>query len=396
VTELELSLIWRQPEALANALQVFEAQHNVRVHVQVLDPTQEQRQLTDFAIFSTGPDVSEVGSTWLSSLMSMNALRPFKPQEVHALGGREAFFPVGWQAGERDGDLMAAPWRADTRVIYYRRDLLQQAGIDERSAFATVDDLQRTLARLRTLPGVIPCGIPTNRHPMVLHVLAPYVWGAGGHFMRQDGQKTLFAEPKALAGVVEYFNTFAPVLTPAVQGLPDSDVAGLFAAGKVAVTVSGHWLLDVIRKQQVAAPQVMANLGVALTPGAQYTGGMNLVIWKHTRSSQLAFELVRFLTQQEFQTTYSREAEYLPALRQALNSPPFSTDPEYHFLSTSLQSGRAFGGAYMWGLVEDRLTTTIYELWQQIFVDPRADWSNAVAHKLKSIAERLDRTFASG
>jgi multiple sugar transport system substrate-binding protein len=396
VTELELSLIWRQPEALASALQVFEARHNVHVHVQVLDPTQEQRQLTDFAIFSTGPDVSEVGSTWLSSLMSMNALRPFKPQEVRALGGQVAFFPVVWRAGERGGNVMAAPWRADTRVIYYRRDLLQRAGIDEQSAFATVDDLRRTLTRLRTLPGVIPCGIPTDRHPMILHILAPYVWGAGGRFMRQDGKKTLFAEPEALAGVIKYFNTFAPALTPAVQGLSDSDITGLFAAGKVAVTISGHWLLDMVRKQQSAAPQVIANLGVALTPGAQYIGGMSLLIWKYTRFPQLAFELVRFLTQQEFQTTYSREAEYLPALRQALNSPPFTTDPEYHFLSTSLQSGRAFDAVYMWGLVEDRLTTAIYELWQQVFVDPKTDLSGIVAHKLKSIAERLDRTFASG
>lgn len=393
--ELELSLIWRQPEPLASALQVFEARHDVHVYVQVLDPTQEQRQLTDFAIFSTGPDVSEVGSTWLSSLMSMNALRLFRPREVRALGGQGAFFPVVWQAGERDGNVMAAPWRTDTRVIYYRRDLLQQAGIDEQNAFATVDDLQRTLTRLRTLPGVIPCAIPTNRHPMVLHILAPFVWGADGRFMRQDGQKTLFAEPEALVGAIKYFNTFAPALTPAVQGLSDSEIAGLFVTGKVAVTISGHWVLDMVRKQQSAAPQVIANLGVALTPGAQYVGGMNLVIWKYTRFPQQAFELVRFLTQQEFQTTYSREAEYLPALRRALNAPPFTTDPEYHFLSQSLQSGRAFGAIYMWGLVEDRLTTAIYELWQQIFTDPKTDLSSTVAHKLKSIAERLDRTFSS-
>jgi multiple sugar transport system substrate-binding protein len=393
--ELELSLTWGQPEALANALRVFEAEQDISVHVQVLDPTQERRQLADYAIFGAGPDVSEVGSTWLSSLMSMNAILPFSPREVLVLGGQEAFFPVVWQAGVRDGDVMAAPWRTDTRVIYYRRDLLQQAGIDEQSAFATVDDLQRTLTRLHTLQDVIPCAIPTNRHSMILHILAPFVWEAGGYFMRPDGRRALFAEPDALAGIVKYFNTFAPALTPAVQGLSDSKITNLFTAGQVAVTISGHWVLDMVRKQHSAAPGVMANLGVALTPGAQYIGGMNLAIWKHTSLPQQAFELVRFLTRQEFQTTYSREAEYLPALRQALNSPPFTTDPEYHLLSQSLQSGRAFGAAYMWGLVEDRLTTAIYELWRQIFTDPQADLTSIVAHKLKPVAERLNRTFSS-
>jgi multiple sugar transport system substrate-binding protein len=393
MVELELSLIWGLPEALTDALQVFEAEHNIRVHGQVLDRTQEQRQLADFAIFGAGPDVSEVGSTWLSGLMSMNALRPFAPREVHALGGAGAFFPVVWQAGVEDGTVMAVPWRTDTRVIYYRRDLLQQAGIDEQTAFATVDDLQHTLIRLHTLQDGIPCAIPTNRHPMILHVLAPYLWGTGGNFMRKDGRKTLFAEPEALTGIVKYFKTFAPALTPAVQGLSDSETASLFTTGKVAFTISGHWILDPVRKQRNTVPEVVANLGVALTPEAQYAGGMNLVIWKHARYPREALELVRFLTQQEFQTTYLRYAEYLPALNQALNSPPFTTDPEYHFLSKSLQSGRAFGATYMWGLVEDRLTTAVYELWRQIFADPKIDIVSTVTNKLKPLAERLDRTL---
>ena len=49
----------------------------------------------------------------------------------------------------------------------------------------------------------------------------------------------------------------------------------------------------------------------------------------------------------------------------------------------------------MWGLVEDRLTTAISELWQQVFADPHIDLPGAVAAKLRPLAERLDRTLAS-
>ena len=172
MVELELSLIWDMPAALADALHKFEERYQIAVHVDVLDRTQEQRQLSDFAVFRTGPDVSEVGTTWLSGLISMQALRAFSPWEVDAFRREGAFFLPVWQPGVEQGTVLAIPWRTDTRVIFYRRDLLRQAEVDEATAFATVQDLRQTLRRLQTLLGVIPCIIPTNRHPMILHILA--------------------------------------------------------------------------------------------------------------------------------------------------------------------------------------------------------------------------------
>jgi len=122
---------------------------------------------------------------------------------------------------------------------------------------------------------------------------------------------------------------------------------------------------------------------------------MSLVIWEYSRHPKEALKLVRFLTDYEFQAMYLRQAGYLPARQQALNSPPFSTDPHYHLLGQSLQTGRGFTAAYMWGLVEDRLTTAISELWQQVFADPHVDLPGAVADKLRPLAERLDRTLST-
>lgn len=396
MVELELSLTWGLPDALADALLEFTERYRIGVHVDILDRTREQRQLSDFAIFGAGPDVSEVGTTWLSSLISMDALRDFSSWEVNDFERQGSFFRPAWQPGVERDTTLAIPWRTDTRVIYYRRDLLRQAGIDEKTAFATVEDLQHTLRRLQTLPGIIPCFIPTNRHPTILHVLAPWVWQAGGHFMKRDGRKTLFAEPEALAGFVQYFETFAPVLKPETHGLSDSRACRSFLAGQTAVTISGHWLLDLVQTQPDIPPEVATNLGLVLTPGAQYRGGLSLVIWRHSRHSREALRLVQFLVDQEFQTTHLRQAGYLPARQRALNSPPFTTDPHFRLIGQSLQSGQGFNAAYMWGLVEDRLITAISDLWQQIFAEPNVDLPDAIAARLEPLARRLDRTLASG
>ena len=52
--------------------------------------------------------------------------------ELNVLGGSAAFLPSSWQSsivlGEKE--VCAVPWLADTRLIYYRRDLLDKAGVD--------------------------------------------------------------------------------------------------------------------------------------------------------------------------------------------------------------------------------------------------------------------------
>ena len=45
--------------------------------------------------------------------------------------------------------LWAAPWLADTRIICYRRDLFEQAGVDAATAFQSPAQLENALQRLR-------------------------------------------------------------------------------------------------------------------------------------------------------------------------------------------------------------------------------------------------------
>lgn len=394
MAEIELSLTWDYPQPLADALAQFTHETGIKVHVQVLDTTQERRQLSDFALFRRGPDVSEVGSTWLSNLVAMNALRPFHDHEVRQMGGQGLFNPAMWEVGSRGGEAMAIPWRSDVRLVYYRRDLLAQAGVDETTAFTTVDNMQETLRKLAMLSDVHPCAIPTGQNPLLLHIVAPWVWQAGGQFMSRDGRSTRFDDPEALKGMQTYFETFAPYLTPEWQNRTDSELVHHFTNGQLAVIVSGHWILDMIYVWQETKPEIAANLGVALTPGEQYTGGMHLAIWRHSRHQKEALKLVDFLTSQETQTKTIREIGYIPARQDVLAQPPYSSSP-FDVVANTLQKGRAFYGAYMWGLVEDRLTTAIYELWQQFFDNPQLDIPAATAYRIQYMAERLNRTLSS-
>ena len=396
MAELELSIMSatsNPPDALVRALKEFEARNGIHVRVRVFSWNTAWAELMKVALYRTGPDISEVGTTWIDSLTMMDTLRPFTLNETASLGGLSVFLPSSWKSGSMLGgqQTWAVPWLADTRVIYFRRDLLRQVGIDEQSAFETHEQLTRTLHRLQENGVTVPWVMPTVQTLPALHTLASWVWGAGGHFISADGRHTQFSEPKARAGMCAYFDLHR-YLAPSARNLDDNQANVIFRQGKAAAIISGQWLLNAIRHQE-AAPEVVANLGVALVPGVPFVGGSNLVVWRHSRRVNEAMELVRFLTSPQVQTSYVSQAGLLPARRDALTASPFTTEPPFQVISASLKTGRGFQAAYMWGLIEDGLIATLGVLWKAIFSNPELDIEQEVAERMQVLARSLNHTL---
>ena len=101
-------------------------QHTVDYHL--LDWGSAWRTLLRTALDNRGADVSEVGSTWVISLADMQALRAISRAEIHTLGGEDTFLPAAFRSCQRinDPQLWAVPFTTETRLLYYRKDLLSQ------------------------------------------------------------------------------------------------------------------------------------------------------------------------------------------------------------------------------------------------------------------------------
>src|SRR6185295_3255397 len=140
-----------QAKGIQPLLERFEAEQHVRVRLRLLAWDTAWSDLVKVALYSDGPDVSEIGSTWLGDLVAMNALRPFPEDEIAALGGANAFLTSAWQGTRLFGDAYtwAVPWVSGARLLYYRRSLLEQAGLDDCDAFVTAEQVERTLASLQ-------------------------------------------------------------------------------------------------------------------------------------------------------------------------------------------------------------------------------------------------------
>ncbi len=366
-------------------LEQFEQEEKIRVRLEMISWAMGWARLAEIGLYHIGPDISEVGSTWVMDLVRMDALRPYSEAEVQAISGGRGYFEACWSGGVSRGadhTIWSVPLGADSRAIFYRRDLLHQAGVDESSAFRDFAHFERTLARLKSAGAELPLALPTKPSRNSLHNLAAFVWGMGGDFLNPDGTHLEFDQPKALEGFKAFFE-LAPYIGKERFDEYDSD--GTFQTGKAAVTMSGYWILS-----QRQAPSVTENLGVAALPGVPFVGGEHLAIWKHARRPEYALKLARFLSRKA-----SGEELYpefgLPVFPDGWDTPALQR-PGYDVFLNALKHGRSFSSGPLWGLVEKRLTDALAEIWTEVLAHPeRAE--AAVERHISTLAQRLHATI---
>jgi multiple sugar transport system substrate-binding protein len=384
--EIEFSLMAGSPAHIQPLLDQFEAAHGVRVRPRLMTWDMAWSDLVKVALYGDGPDVSEIGSTWLGDLAAMNALRPFEPADLALFGGPAAFLPSTWQGAQLLGETQpwAIPWLTGARLLFYRRGLLERAGVDEASAFADPEHLHRTVERLAAAGVQVPWTVPTGPTHTTLLNVASWVWGAGGDFISPDGKRTFFSQPQARAGMRAYF-ALGRFLAPPVRALTGLQPDDHFLQHpETAITLSGPWLFGAA---QAGLPE---QLGVALPPGPSFVGGSQLVVWKHSRHPEAALRLAAFLCAPQPQLAYSQAVGLIPTRLEALAEPPFATHPFWQLATRGLRTGRSFRVTRSWGLMEDRLTTALASLWPDVLADPEADLDALIARRLEPLAQRLD------
>ncbi len=355
-------------------------------------------QVLRTAVFQkSGAEIAQVGSTWVSALMGMQALRPFAVPEVLRIQQAGDFLPVAWSSSAAEDDtkkrVWAIPWSTDARVVYYWADMFEQAGIDPETAFINPRNFEDTLERLQGSGFETPWVACTAPEVNTVHHICMWIWQYGSDILSPDGREARFTEPDALAAIEAYFrlHRFIPD-TP--NGLSEGDVLTLFQQRKAACILTGTW---VVTPEMRADADLFSRLEAVLPPAPPYVGGTSLVVLNHlsARHEQSAIDLIVRLTSDEFFTDFAPMAGYdLPVRSDLLEKPPFSEHPFMSVLAQALQNGRAIPNLMRWGIVEDELKMAFYRIWMDIKSQPDQPLDAIIANQLEPLAARLNRTLA--
>jgi multiple sugar transport system substrate-binding protein len=396
MVEIEFSVMESVTGAAQNLrplLDAFEKQHHIHVDLTPIHWDNGWTEIAKFGIYGHGPDVSSIGTTWIGSLAAMQALRPFTPQEVRALGGADAFFESIWKSGftPDEPDPWAIPWLGDVLDFYYWKDHFKKAGIrDIEAAFASDEALMETLKKLQRSGIPYPLSLSLTEMTMVLQEAAHWVWAAGGDFVSDDKRRVTFNEPAAMMGFKNYFS-LQRFIDPEFlnrNGAP----ADAFYNRKTAIQISGQWQ-GIILADQYPNPEDIVS--IAAPPKTTYVGGASFVIWKYSRHAAEAFQLVRFLSAQPPHIPASSHADEIPTRRDALNMPSVEDNIFHRTYLQTLQTGRTYPVMRLWGSIEGKLITEVSSIWKELFSNPDQALESCLHNHLDPLAKRLNLALQS-
>ncbi len=397
--------------AIRTELDAFEKLHpNVKVQAEVLDWGAAWPKLTTAATSGEGPDVSQLGTTWVAAISSMGALRPFTQAEIAAMGGGKAFVEASWKTGNPIGSgfTTAIPWFVDVRAVVYRKDLLSAAGVDPKTAFASWESFDAALAKLQAAnKDVAAFAYPGKNDWNVLHNFAPWVWGAGGDMLNPGNTAAVFNSQEGVAGVKFYASLYTKGYAPKeALELNSAQVEGLFSSGKVAMVIAGPWMIKGARTPQAkggwAESEAAKNLAVAEIPtgGAgrfTFVGGSNLAVWNSSKNPTEAVELVKFLAAKESQIRYGNNIGMLPALKDALTDPSFAKDPDYSVFITASEHGKSYPAIAAWGPLETAMVKNLGLLWDDVAgVNGPFNPDKMIPGRLDAAAKEVNLLLAAG
>ena len=122
----------REGEVVERLLPEFERRHpELRVRLQQIPWTAAHAKLLTAFAGDTLPDLCQLGNTWVPELVALGALENLDRRvAASSVVAPDDYFPGVWDTNVIDGHLYGIPWYVDTRLLFYRSDLLAQAGFD--------------------------------------------------------------------------------------------------------------------------------------------------------------------------------------------------------------------------------------------------------------------------
>jgi multiple sugar transport system substrate-binding protein len=382
--ELRFWAMGREGEVVAQLLPEFERAHpGIKVTVQQLPWTAaHEKLLTAFAGDAT-PDLCQLGNTWIPELVALNALEPLDRYAAAStiVDGGDYFAGI-WDTNRIDGRLFGVPWYVDTRLMFYRRDLLRQAGFSSPP---------RTWQEWTQMLAAVQRDAPADRHAILLPLnevepLLALALQEDEPLLRENGRWGNFEAAGFRRALQFYLEMFERGWAPAVSGAAVSNLWSEFGRGRFVFFVSGPWNIGELRRRLPAEQQgtwMTAPLPGPDGPGASIAGGSSLVVFRASRHKEAAWRLVEFLSQPAVQRRFHALTGDLPPRRATWEDPALVADVHARAFREQLERVRPAPKVPEW----ERIATEM-RLVTERMVRGRLTVAEA-AHELDARADRI-------
>ncbi|NHZ90025.1 extracellular solute-binding protein [Massilia sp. CCM 8733] len=325
--ELRLWAMGREGEVVKELLADFEKINpGIRIKVQQLPWLSAQEKLLTAFAGDVTPDLCQLGNTWIPQFAALGAIEPLGDRIDRAGGVMSAdYFPGIWASNQIDARLFGVPWYVDTRLIYYRKDLLLEAGVAKPPA-SWAEWLEAMRAVKQRSPQNYGVLLPLNEYEQLLSLALQQ----DAPLLREGGRFGDFRHADFRATLQFYLDIFKAGLAPRLSATAISNVWDEFAKGLFTFYISGPWNIGEFKRRLPPDKQhtwMTAPLPGPHGPGASVAGGASLVVFKASQHKEEAWKVIEYLSQPEVQRRFYQITGNLPPRRSAWADPALRGDP---------------------------------------------------------------------
>ncbi len=393
----------REAEVVAELLPEFHARHpSVQVHVQQLPWTAAHEKLLTAYAGGSLPDLCQLGNTWLPEFTALDALEPLDARIAAAGLQLDDYFAgileTNVMATEHGKRLFGLPWYVDTRLLFYRSDLLQAAGIAHPpQSWAEWLTAMRAIRRHGSPRGygvLLPLNEPDPLFALALQQ---------GAVLADDNSRGAFSQPAFRRALDFYAGIFHEGLAPSMTNTQVSNVWDEFARGMFAFYVSGPWNIGEFRRRLPKERQgdwATAPLPGPDGPGLSTAGGSSLVMFKGSPRQAGAWQLIEFLSEPATMQRFHALTGNLPPRRSAWRSAALADDVPSRAFAQQLERVRAAPKIPEWERIFQEMQLTAERVVQGTQSAAAATaqldaWVDALLEKRRWLRQRAGRAEAA-
>lgn len=294
---------------------------------------QRQSMINNAQTKSDAYCVLSVDVVWVAEFAANRWLEALPADQLPA----DKFLKPVWQTGMYRDRLYAVPHASDGGLLYYRSDLLKQAGIDK--APASWDDMKKSCDAVRKLPGQenIGCyGGQLAKYEGGTVNIAEAINGGGGVFFDQAG-KPKVDTPEAAKGLDYLVNGLKTNFIPQ-EALTYKEEEGraAFEAGRLLFYRNWPYQYSLTAKKLEGKYDIAPLPAMGDHAGASSLGGHNAGISTSCKNKATAFDFIKWYTDEDAQKYMLKEESLAPVYSSLYN------DAEmvklYPYLPTLLKS----------------------------------------------------------
>jgi multiple sugar transport system substrate-binding protein len=309
-------------ETLPKVIQRFnEEDHKFKVVMQVMSNDTGQyfdKMRTEFQVGRSAIDVIGADVIWPAQFAANGWIEDLG--ELFTEEMQQDFFPATIETSTYNGKIYGVPWYSDAGLLYYRKDLLDKAGLKPPK---TWDELRDQAAKVREQEGIRD-GFTFQGAEYEGGVCnqCEYIWSAGGNILASDDPtKVVVGEPEAVRGYEAAVGHVTSGTSPlGVATYKELESVTVFIQGDAvfnrnwpfayAIATGGEEAGSSLKPEWVGVTQIPT-----VNPGDESfacLGGWDFCISSMSTKKEQAWEFIQWMIQPEIQKIQAIDAGYLP------------------------------------------------------------------------------------